>query len=279
MKKPYYKRGSLLVFCLFLTVTWSTIAQVESPQEQFVPQSGQEGKDVVWVPTPQELVEKMLDLAEVTPDDYVIDLGSGDGRTVIAAAKRGAQALGIEYNPKMVELSRQYAEAEGVSNRAKFIEADLFEADLSKATVITMFLLNSINIELRPKILNLKPGTRIVSNTFTMDDWKCDDSATVDVTDSSYDTALLWIVPAKVEGVWQFDQEKLTLIQDFQMITGSLETGSSALPIEGGKLHGSQISFSAGNEQYKGQVNGNTIEGIITSESNNRKWHAVLVSK
>jgi SAM-dependent methyltransferase len=279
MKKPYYKRESLLVCCLFLTVTWSTIAQVESPQEQFVPRSGQEGKDVVWVPTPQELVEKMLDLAEVTPDDYVIDLGSGDGRTVIAAAKRGAQALGIEYNPKMVELSRQYAEAEGVSKRAKFIEADLFESDLSKATVITMFLLNSINLELRPKILNLKPGTRIVSNTFTMDDWECDDSATVDGLDSSYDTALLWIVPAKVEGVWQFDQEKLTLIQDFQMISGSLETGSSTIPIEGGKLHGSQISFSAGREQYNGQVNGNTIEGIIISKSNNRKWHAVLVSK
>lgn len=279
MKKPYYIRESLLVFCLFLTVTWITIAQVESPQKQFVPQSGQEGKDVVWVPTPQELVEKMLDLAEVNPDDYVIDLGSGDGRTVIAAAKRGAQALGIEYNPKMVELSRQYAEAEGVSKRAKFIEADLFETDLSKATVITMFLLNSINLELRPKILNLKPGTRIVSNTFTMDDWECDDSATVDGIDSSYDTALLWIVPAKVEGVWQFDQEKLTLIQDFQMISGSLETGSSTIPIEGSKLHGSQISFSAGEEQYNGQVNGNTIEGIITSKSNNRKWHAVLVSK
>jgi len=279
MKKPYFRRESLLVFCLFLTVTWSTIAQVESPQEQFVPQSGQEGKDVVWVPTPHELVEKMLDLAEVTPDDYVIDLGSGDGRTVIAAAKRGAQALGIEYNPKMVELSRQNAEAEGVSQRAKFIEADLFETDLSKATVITMFLLNSINLELRPKILNLKPGTRIVSNTFSMDDWECDDSATVDGTDSIYDTALLWIVPAKVEGVWQFDQEKLTLNQDFQMISGSLETGSSTIPIEGGKLHGAQISFSAGDDKYDGQVIGKTIEGIITSKSNNRKWHAVLVSK
>ncbi|MCJ7582201.1 MAG: methyltransferase domain-containing protein [Candidatus Aminicenantes bacterium] len=279
MKKPYYIREALLVFCLFFTVTCSAFAQNESPQEQFVPQSGQEGKDVVWVPTPQELVEKMLDLAEVTPDDYVIDLGSGDGRTVIAAAKRGAQALGIEYNPKMVELSSQYAEAEGVSKRAKFIVADLFETDLSKATVITMFLLTSINRELRPKILNLKPGTRIVSNTFTMGDWECDDSATVDSIDSTYDTALLWIVPAKVAGIWQFDQAKLTLIQDFQMISGSLEIGSSTIPIEEGKLHGSQISFSTGEEQYNGQVNGNTIEGIITSKSNNRKWNAVLVSK
>ncbi|MFC1693565.1 class I SAM-dependent methyltransferase, partial [Candidatus Latescibacterota bacterium] len=128
-----------MTLCLCLIVSCA-FAQVESSKEQFTPQSGQEGKDVVWVPTPQELMEKMLDLAEVTPDDYVIDLGSGDGRTVIAAAKRGAQALGIEYNPKMVELSKQNAEAEGVSERANFIEADLFETDFSEATVITMFL-------------------------------------------------------------------------------------------------------------------------------------------
>ena len=145
----------------------------------FEPQVGQEGKDVIWVPTPQALVEKMLDMAKVTPQDYVIDLGSGDGRSVITAAKRGARALGIEYNPDMVELSKRTAAREGVSERAHFIKADLFETDFAEAQVITMFLLSSINLKLRPKILELKPGTRIVSNTFDMGDWKPDESATV----------------------------------------------------------------------------------------------------
>jgi len=146
MKTPHYLRASLLALSLCLIIN-STYTQAQTPKEQFHPQSGQKGKDVVWVPTPYELVEKMLDLAKVTPDDYVIDLGSGDGRTVIAAAKRGAQALGIEYNPKMVELSKQNAEAEGVSERAKFIEADLFETDFSEATVITMFLLSKSHLK------------------------------------------------------------------------------------------------------------------------------------
>ena len=278
MKTSNYLRESLIVFCLFLIVT-GAFAQVESSKEQFTPQSGQEGKDVVWVPTPQELVEKMLDLAEVTPDDYVIDLGSGDGRTVIAAAKRGAQALGIEYNPEMVELSKQNSKAEGVSERAKFIEADLFETDFSEATVITMFLLTEINLKLRPQILDLKPGTRIVSNTFNMGEWKPDDTAKLDNVNSSYyDTALLWIVPAKVEGTWQFQQGKLSIEQDFQMISGSLEARGSTITIEKGKLHGDQISFNAGEDQYNGHVNGNTIEGTITSKGNNSKWNAVRIT-
>ena len=277
VKTPYYVRESLIAFCLFLIVTIA-FTQVESPKDKFTPQSGQEGKDVVWVPTPYELVEKMLDLAEVTPDDYVIDLGSGDGRTVIAAAKRGAQALGIEYNPKMVELSKKNAEAEGVSERAKFIEADLFETDFSEATVITMFLLISINLEIRPTLFDLKPGTRIVSNTFDMDEWMPDETITLDLPNISWDTALLWIVPAKVEGIWEFQQGKLTLEQDFQMISGSLEARGSTIPIEKGKLNGDQISFSAGGDQYNGHVNGNTIEGTVTSKGNNSKWNAVLVT-
>jgi len=277
MKTPNYVRESLIAFCLFLIVTIA-FTQVESPKEKFTPQSGQEGKDVVWVPTPYELVEKMLDLAEVTPDDYVIDLGSGDGRTVIAAVKRGAQALGIEYNPKMVELSKKNAEAEGVSERAKFIEADLFETDFSEATVITMFLLISINLELRPTLFDLKPGTRIVSNTFDMDEWTPDETITLDIPNISWDTALLWIVPAKVEGIWEFQQGKLTLEQDFQMISGSLEARGSTIPIEKGKLNGYQISFSAGEAQYNGHVNSNTIEGTVTSKGNNSKWNAVLVT-
>src|SRR5918992_5999257 len=133
----------------------------------YEPSVGQEGKDVVWVPTPQVLVDKMLDMAKVTPSDYVIDLGSGDGRTVITAAKRGARAHGIEYNRDMVELSKRNAEKEGVSGKATFAQADLFKSDFSQASVITMFLLPDINLKLRPKILDLKPGTRVVSNSFT----------------------------------------------------------------------------------------------------------------
>src|SRR6516165_10721588 len=192
------------------------------PAKDYEPSVGQQGKDVVWVPTPQALVEKMLDMAKVTPKDYVIDLGSGDGRTVITAAKRGAKALGIEYNPDMVDLSKRNAAKEQVSDKASFVKADLFEADLSPATVITMFLLPDINLRLRPKILNLKPGTRIVSNSFTMGDWTADDTVVVKEGCVSYCTAYLWIVPAKVEGSWQLPDGELTLTQTYQMISGTL---------------------------------------------------------
>src|SRR5213593_592064 len=200
--------------------------QAAPAQGQFQPEVGQEGKDVVWVPTPQALVDKMLDMAKVTPQDYVIDLGSGDGRTVITAAKRGSKAHGIEYNPEMVELSKRNAAKEGVSDRATFAKADLFESDFSQAQVITMFLLSSINMKLRPKILDLKPGTRIVSNTFNMGEWKPDQSSTVPGC-NSWCTAHLWIVPAKVEGTWNLTQGELTLKQAFQMISGTLRSGSS----------------------------------------------------
>lgn len=277
MKKPHFLFNTLVGLCLCFIVDCA-FAQVESTKEQYQPQVGQEGKDVVWVPTPYELVEKMLDLAEVTPDDYVIDLGSGDGRTVIAATKRGAHALGIEYNPDMVELAKRNAEAEGVSDRAKFIEADLFESDFSEATVITMFLLNSINLKLRPILLDLKPGTRIVSNTFTMSEWTPDKTATIHDSSASWKTALLWIVPAKVEGTWQLQEGELNLTQDFQMISGTLETVGETIPIENGRLHGDQISFSVGEDQYTGRVNDNTIEGSVIYGGSNRTWKAILVS-
>src|SRR5690348_17819636 len=149
----------------------SAAAQAQRAPGAYQPEVGQAGKDVVWVPTPQAVVDRMLDMAKLTPQDFLMDLGSGDGRTVITAAKRGAHAMGIEYNPDMVELSKANARAAGVSDRVSFMKADLFETDLSKATVITMFLLPDINLKLRPKILALKPGTRVASNTFTMGDW------------------------------------------------------------------------------------------------------------
>jgi precorrin-6B methylase 2 len=209
---------SALLTVLFTTAAFAqtqTPAPAKPASGPFEPRVGQPGKDVVWVPTPQALVDRMLDIAKVTPTDFVMDLGSGDGRTVITAAKRGATAMGVEFNPDMVELSKRNAQKEGVANKATFVQGDLFKADLSKATVITMFLLPSINMQLRPSILNLKPGTRIVSNTFTMEDWQADQTESVTDNCSSWCTALLWIVPAKVQGTWKTPTGNLTLTQEF----------------------------------------------------------------
>ena len=265
-----------LAISLVLSCWMAAALAAAQPAKDYQPQVGQEGKDVIWVPTPQALVDKMLDMGKVTPKDYVIDLGSGDGRTVITAAKRGAKALGIEYNPDMVELSKRNAAKEGVSDKASFVKADLFESDFSQATVITMFLLPDINIKLRPKILNLKPGIRIVSNSFTMGDWAADE--TVNVKDScvSYCTAHLWIVPAKVEGTWQMPQGELTLKQTYQMVAGTLKSGTGVTPIADGKLNGDQITFTAGGTEYSGRVAGNTIEG--TSKGNGN-WKATRSGK
>jgi len=281
MTKRVAGRLSLLIVAAALSVAPVPAAEVSPGQSKpaagqgqkpeaskqgrkpYQPEVGQAGKDVIWVPTAETLVEEMLDLAKVTRSDYLIDLGSGDGRTVIAAAKRGARAHGIEYNPDMVELAKRNADAAGVAGLATFERADLFQSDLSKATVITMFLLPSINLRLRPKILDMKPGTRIVSNTFTMDDWQSDESSTIGGDCTSWCTAHLWIVPAKVEGTWQLAQGALTLTQKFQMLSGTL--GST--PITDGRLRGEEISFTVGNAKYSGRVNGGTMRGTLTGGS------------
>ena len=259
-RRPHFRFAALAVAVL---IAASPALAQEGAGEAFKPQVGQAGKDVVWVPTPDALVAAMLDMAKVTPQDFVMDLGSGDGRTVIAAAKRGARAVGIEYNPEMVALSRRNAAAAGMGDRASFQNADLFTIDLSKAQVITMFLLPSINMKLRPTILNLRPGTRVVSNTFTMEDWEPDTTQTISEGCTSWCTALLWIVPAKVEGTWQVGNSQLVLKQQFQMLTGSL--GSNT--IAAGRLRGEEISFSVGAAKYTGRVDGNTIKGTITGGS------------
>jgi hypothetical protein len=268
MKGSYLWRRSVLTLGSLL-VAVSAFAQAQTTSPPFKPEVGQAGKDVVWVPTPQSLVDRMLDIAKVTPQDYVIDLGSGDGRTVITAAKRGARAHGIEYNPDMVALSQKNAAAAGMTARATFAKADLFESDFSKATVITMFLLPDINLRLRPKILDLKPGTRIVSNTFTMDDWSPDETSAVTDDCTSWCTALFWIVPAKVQGTWKLPNGQVTFNQKYQMVTGTLNN----MPISDGKLTGDQIRFTAGGVQYTGRVNGNTIEGT-TSGAASGAWRA-----
>lgn len=248
-------------------------------QPEYKPQEGQAGKDVIWLPTADSLVEKMLDLARVTAQDYVIDLGSGDGRMVIAAAKRGARALGIEYNPDLVEYSKKQAAAAGVADRAQFVKADIFESDFSQATVITMFLLPELNLKLRPQILDLKPGTRIVSNTFTMGEWTPDQTLELSSAQNctSYCTALFWLVPAKVEGEWKLPQGQLSLKQEFQKLSGTLTAGGKSAAIANGKLAGDQITFSVGNVQYTGKVSGNTMQGTYKSGSSSTPWGASRV--
>ena len=275
MKSPYVRRRLLVPLVLSLiAVVVCAQTQTDKP---FEPRVGQPGKDVVWVPTPDALVDKMLDLAKVTPQDYLIDLGSGDGRTVIAAVKRGARAEGIEYNPAMVELSERNAAAAGVSGRATFTKADLFESDFSTATIITMFLLPQINMQLRPKLLGLKPGTRIVSNSFDMEDWQPDETATIQDC-NEWCQALFWIVPAKVEGTWRLPQGELTLDQGFQMVSGTLRSGRNATPING-RLSGDRITFWAGSTVYTGRVNGDRIEGTVTSASRSNDWHATRLGR
>ena len=252
-------RPIVIALCALGFATASYAQATQAPATTFEPRVGQPGKDVVWVPTPQELVEKMLDLAQVTKQDFLMDLGSGDGRTVITAAKRGLRAQGVEYNPDMVSLAQKNAAAAGVSDRAQFVQADLFATDFSKAQVVTMFLLPSINMKLRPTILSMRPGTRIVSNTFTMEDWQPDQSETIQEC-SSWCTAHLWIVPAKVAGTWQLPQGSLTLTQEFQMLAGTL--GSAA--ISGARMRGDAITFTVGNTVYNGRVEGNTIRGTMS---------------
>jgi hypothetical protein len=270
-------RLALLAACLSVAGLQHARAQTQTDTKPFEPQVGQQGKDVVWVPTPQATVDRMLDMANVTAQDYVMDLGSGDGRTVITAAKRGATAVGIEYNPDMVEISKKAAAAAGVSAKATFMKADLFETDLTKATVITMFLLPQINLKLRPTILDLKPGTRVVSNTFTMDDWDPDQEAQIkDDACSSWCTALFWIVPAKVEGTWKLGQGELVLQQQFQKLTGTLRSGGSEAAINAAKMKGDEITFSAGGEQYTGRVNGSSMKGTTLAGAS---WSASRAAK
>ena len=241
----------------------------------YEPTVGQEGKDVVWVPTSQALVNRMLDMAKLTPSDIHYDLGSGDGRTVITAAKRGARAYGVEYNPEMVALSKRNAQKEGVTEKATFIHGDIFETDFSNATVITLFLLPELNVKLRPKILDMKPGTRVVSNSFTMGDWQADRTSNVSDKEgcSAYCTAYLWIVPAKVDGRWKLPEGELTLKQSFQKIEGSLGSGQ----VTKGTVRGERVSFTVGGAQYSAKVSGDTLTGTVKAGGNSKEFTATKV--
>jgi hypothetical protein len=265
--KPHTFSRSLAVAFVAAALSVSVAAAQEA--KPFEPRVGQAGKDVIWVPTPQALVDRMLDMARVTVDDLVMDLGSGDGRTVITAAKRGAKAQGIEYNADMVGLSKKNAAAAGVEGNATFTQGDIFQSDFSKATVITLFLLPDLNVRLRPILLDMKPGTRVVSNTFDMGDWTPDDQINAGEGCTSYCRASFWIVPAKVAGTWKLPEGDLTLEQKYQMLTGNLKSGTTSTPITDAKMRGDQIRFKVGDRIYTGRVVDGVMEGTFGTET---KW-------
>ncbi|OGA21103.1 MAG: hypothetical protein A3I02_09895 [Betaproteobacteria bacterium RIFCSPLOWO2_02_FULL_67_26] len=267
----------------FLWLVLSALAGVAAAAQTsrpHLPDPGEIGKDVMWIPSDDVMVTRMLDVARVTARDSVLDLGSGDGRVVIGAARRGARALGVEYNADLVEYAAWRAQKARVAGRARFVKGDLFEADLSQATVITLFLLEENNLKLRPKLLALKPGTRIVSNTFAMGGWKADRELSASVTEgcAAYCVAYLWIVPAKVGGVWKLPAGELALKQSFQVVTGTLKTGGKETAIEG-RMNGDQISFKAGNAQYSGRVTGDTIKGTVKSGGGAGEWSAARAAR
>ena len=268
-------RGLLAAAVVAFTLPVFAQNAPQAPAGVFKPEVGQPGKDVVWVPTPPELVERMLDMAKVTAADTVIDLGSGDGRIAIAAAKRGARTRGIEYNPNMVELSRKNAAAVGMGDKVEFIRGDIFEYDFSRATVITMYLLPGLNMKLRPKLLDMKSGTRIVSHAFNMEDWEPDATAEVE-----FRNAYLWIVPAKVGGEWRLTHRAgsgeetvdVTFEQKFQKLAGKARRGGVDAVITDGKLTGELVRFSytdAGGvtRDYAGRVSGDRIDGTTKLQS------------
>jgi SAM-dependent methyltransferase len=254
-------RRIVTVVCALALSACATLS--EPPEKAYEPRVGQEGKDVVWVPTPQPLVERMLDMAQVTPRDFVVDLGSGDGRNVIAAAKRGARALGVEYNPDMVALSRRNAAKEGVSRRATFVHGDMFEADISQATVLALFLLTTNLDKLAPKFLELAPGTRIVSNGFRITGWEPEETSTITGDCSSWCTAYLYLVPARVAGTWQLAGGELTLEQNAQTVTGMLRRDGRQWAVEEGRVRGELVTFSVNGARYSGRVAGDSMAGTV----------------
>ena len=278
MKSTTLARRTVAV--LALAAFAATAAAQAQKKEEFTPQVGQAGKDVIWVPTPEELVERMLRMAQTTPNDFVIDLGSGDGRIAIAAAKKfNARSMGIEYNPDMVEVSNRNAAKEGVAGKARFVKADIFESDFSQATIITMYLLPGLNLKLRPKLLDMKPGTRIVSHQFNMDDWQPDEVTNIDGR-----RAYFWLIPAKVAGTWRFqsgsDGLDVTLEQKYQTLEGTVKLGTVNAGLRDARLAGDKISFAFVDQggvrrDFTGKVSGNTMEGTMKLETGpESRWTA-----
>jgi SAM-dependent methyltransferase len=253
-------RAPALVLSLFVVLVLALPAHAQTAAAPYQPRMGQPGKDVVWIPSPNETVQMMLDMARVTPKDFVVDLGSGDGRNVIAAAKRGARALGVEYNPDLVELSKRNAAAAGVADKATFVHGDMFAADISQASVLVLFLIPDNLQKLASKFYNLKAGTRIVSNTYEIGGgWEPDETESLRLC-ASWCGAHLYIVPAKVAGTWRLADGELTLDQAFQNVWGTYQTSGISVPVNG-LLRGDEILFSINAVEYSGRVTGDSMAG------------------
>ena len=252
----------------------SCLLALGAAAQTYQPVPGQPGKDVVWIPTPDHAVDKMLDMAQVSASDYVIDLGSGDGRNLIAAAKRGARALGVEYNPDLVALAKRAAADAGVADKVTIVQGDMFEADISKATVMTLFLLPNHLSRLAPQFLKLKPGTRIVSNTYEIGGgWEPDETAQAQPC-KSWCVVVLYVVPAQVAGTWRLGEDEwLMLEQSYQKIYGTYQIGGVAVPIDNGRLRGEDIRFTVNQVAYTGRISGDGIAGVAKGRVT-REWRA-----
>jgi precorrin-6B methylase 2 len=250
-------------------------------QKAYEPQVGQAGKDVIWVPTPDEVVDRMLRMAQVGPNDLVYDLGAGDGKIAIAAAKKfGARSVGIEYNPEMAKHAQGNVEKAGINDgRAKILQGDIFATDFSQATVITMYLLPGLNMKLRPTLLAMRPGTRVVSHSFTMEDWEADEISSMDGR-----RAYFWVVPANVNGSWALEsggeKNELSFEQRFQKIDGNINLGLTQGGLRDARLRGFSISFALVDNNgvlrsYSGRVTGTKMEGSWRGDNGSEtRWTA-----
>ena len=264
-KGSAFSRGWLRVVCAALCIAAAGVHAADADKPAYEPISGQEGKDVVWVPTPPVTVEKMMDVAKIGAKDFVMDLGSGDGRNIIAAAKRSANALGVEFNPEMVDYATKSAQKQGVGDKAKFVQGDMFTADISQATVMALFLLPDNLRKLNQKFLDLRPGTRIVVNTFGIDGWEAAHTESAQGDCGAWCSVILYIVPAKVAGTWRLPQGELKLEQKAQTLTGTLTAGGVAKTLDIGRVNGEQVVFSVDGIEYSGRLNGDTISGTVKS--------------
>ena len=271
MKMAYLGFRSQTVLRVFiLLITLGLQACSTLLPETYVPKRGQMGKDVMWLPTSDDLVYKMLEAAKVGPDDELVDLGAGDGKIPIAAAKQfGARAWGIEYNKELAALANRNAQRAGVASRVNIVHGDIFKEDFSKASVVTLYLLEELNAQLRPTLLTMKPGTRILSNTFSMGDWEPDEVIRV-----GNGTGYFWTVPAKVSGVWSVSgidgkfPATLKLVQKHQRIGGILDHQGKQQTLLGASIHGNALHFSFVNSEgqlksVKAQIKDDALTGEV----------------
>jgi len=286
MKLAFASRAALAALLLGLAA--HGLAQSlpgETPKTKpFEPSVGQAGKDVIWVPSPDQVVERMLQMAQTTAGDFVVDLGSGDGKIVITAAQRyGARAMGVEFNPDMVALSRDNARKAGVADKVSIVQGDFFKVDFSKATVLTLYLLPDLNIKLRPKILALKPGTRVVSHSFDMQEWAPDELSMLDGK-----RAYFWVVPATVAGRWTLQLDgtakqnvDIALEQEYQKLEGYAQVGEVLAGLRDARLRGTQIHFAyvdarGTRRAFSGEVKGNRMEGEYRGDQGAQgRWRAL----